>query len=94
VADEVRADHRADAADDDPEKIDRAVQRDPAVRAAHVREDAAHEEAIRRAHAVGRQPQTRTDARSLPVGTFASPADQRRRFRLDDDGGSGGGEAA
>jgi hypothetical protein len=90
VADEVRSDHRTDAADDNPEKIDRAVERNPAVRAAHDAETAARDAMHRRAHAVGRT--TRTDARSLPVGTFASPGDQRRRFRMDDDGG--GNEAA
>jgi hypothetical protein len=93
VADEVRADHRADAADDDPEKIDRAVQRDPAVRAAHDAETAAHGAMQRRAMSVGRTPTTRTDAREQPRGTYASPSAQRKRFGLDRDG-DGGNEAA
>jgi hypothetical protein len=93
IDDEIRADHRTDAADLDPEAVDRAVQRDPGVRAAHTAEDAAHGAMQRRAMSVGRTPTTRTDAREQPRGTYASPSAQRKRFGLDRDG-DGGNEAA
>jgi hypothetical protein len=84
VADEVRESHRVDALDVDPEAIDRAVERDPGVRAAHATEDAAQGAMQRRAMSVGRTPTTRTDTREQPRGTFSSPAAQRQRLGIKD----------
>jgi hypothetical protein len=84
---EIRESNRSDAADRERDAL--LDDTSPFVESPVV--VAAHEAAIRRAHAVGRTT-TRTDAKDAPRGTFASPADQRRRFHLDDDGG--GNEAA